>query len=188
MLKIDKLSLSYKNKKVINEASLDVDYGTIIGLLGANGSGKSTLLSAIAGVKKPDSGDVLLDDLSLRIRPGEYIAITGKTGCGKSTLMRIMRNYLAKYVPDYRETAGREEAAQAAKESFAGIFRYQEGHEPHFISFVRQPDGRFRFFNVTDGLEDSVMSMEDFAAGHLLRGTVIALTADENTRERKDAP
>ena len=34
------------------------------------------------------------------------------------TLMRIMRSYLAKYVPDYRETAGREEAAQAAKESF----------------------------------------------------------------------
>ena len=104
------------------------------------------------------------------------------------TLMRIMRNYLAKYVPDYRETAGREEAAQAAKESFAGIFRYQEGHEPHFISFVRRPDGKFRFFNVTDGMEDSVMSMEDFAAGHLLHGTVIALTADENTRERKDAP
>ena len=104
------------------------------------------------------------------------------------TLMRIMRNYLAKYVPDYRETAGREEAAQAAEESFAGIFRYQEGHEPHFISFVRRPDGQFRFCNVTDGLEDSVMSMEEFAAGHLLRGTVIALTADENTRERKDAP
>ena len=72
MLKIDKLSLSYKNKKVINEASLDVDYGTIIGLLGANGSGKSTLLSAIAGVKKPDSGDVLLDDLSLSQNPSAY--------------------------------------------------------------------------------------------------------------------
>ena len=94
--------------------------------------------------------------------------------------------------PTFRVTAGAPSAAsflaQAAKESFAGIFRYQEGHEPHFISFVRQPDGQFRFFNVTDGLEDSVMSMEDFAAGHLLRGTVIALTADENTRERKDAP
>ena len=72
MLKIDKLSLSYKNKKVINEAFLDVDYGTIIGLLGANGSGKSTLLSAIAGVKKPDSGDVLLDDLSLSQNPSAY--------------------------------------------------------------------------------------------------------------------
>ena len=104
------------------------------------------------------------------------------------TLMRVMREYLAKYVPDYRETVGREEAAQAAKDSIAGIFRYQEGHEPHFISFVRQPDGRFRFFNVADGLEDSVMSMEDFASGHLLRGTVIALTVHDKQSERKDAP
>ena len=95
------------------------------------------------------------------------------------TLMRVMREYLAKYVPAYRETVGREEAAQAAEDSVAGIFRYQEGREPHFISFVRQPDGRFRFFNVADGLEDSVMSMEDFASGHLFRGTVIALTVHE---------
>ena len=103
------------------------------------------------------------------------------------TLMRVMREYLAKYVPDYRETVGREEAAQAAKDSFAGILRYQEGHEPHFISYVRQPDGRFRFFNVADGLEDSVMSMEDFVAGHLLHGTVIALTVHDNRNERTDA-
>ena len=103
------------------------------------------------------------------------------------TLMRVMREYLAKYVPDYRETVGREEAAQAAKDSFAGIFRYQEGHEPHFISFVRQPDGRFRFFNVADGLEDSVMSMGDFAKEHLLHGTVIALTVHDNRNERTDA-
>lgn len=72
MLKIDKLSLSYKNKKVINEASFEVDYGSFIGLLGANGSGKSTILSAIAGVKKPDSGDISLDNLSLSGNPSEY--------------------------------------------------------------------------------------------------------------------
>ena len=72
MLKIDKLSLSYKNKNVIKKASLEIDYGSFIGLLGANGSGKSTLLSALAGVKKPDSGDVILDDLSLTGNTAEY--------------------------------------------------------------------------------------------------------------------
>ncbi len=95
------------------------------------------------------------------------------------TLMRIMREYLQRYLPGFRETAGREAAIDAASASTAGIFRYQEGHEPHFASFVRQDDGRFRFFNVTDGLEDSVMSMEDFAGGHLLRGRVIALTVEK---------
>ena len=68
-----------------------------------------------------------------------------------------------------------------------GVNSVALGHEPHFISFVRQPDGRFRFFNVADGLEDSVMSMEDFAEGHLLHGTVIALTVYDNRNERTDA-
>ena len=67
------------------------------------------------------------------------------------------------------------------RECDAGIIRYHEGHEPHFVSFVRQPGGQFRFFNVTDGLEDTVVSVDDFASGHLLRGTVIALTVKKNS-------
>lgn len=92
------------------------------------------------------------------------------------TLMRIMRVYLAKYIPDYVESDGREEAIAAAKECRAGIFRYQEGHEPHFVSFIRTEDGQFRFFNVADGLEDFCADMDLFAEEHLRRGTVIALT------------
>ena len=92
------------------------------------------------------------------------------------TLMRVMRGYLGKYVPGYRETAGREEALAAAGESLAGIFRYREGDVPHFICYLRQEDGQFRFFNVDDGLEDCVMPMERFGREHFLRGNVIALT------------
>ena len=102
------------------------------------------------------------------------------------TLMRVMRDYLGKYVPDYQETAGREEAIAAAKASAAGLFRYNEEREPHFICYVKQEDGNFRFFNVNDGLEDTVMSMEDFAEGHLLWGTVIALTVQNINQERKE--
>ena len=103
------------------------------------------------------------------------------------TLMRVMREYLAKYVPDYLETVGREEASAAAERSRAGIFRYSEGREPHFISYVRQPDGLFRFFNVADGLEDCEMSMEKFKEGHLQHGTVIVLSVEKLNTERTDA-
>ena len=92
------------------------------------------------------------------------------------TLMRVMRGYLGKYVPGYRETAGREEALAAAEESLAGIFRYREGDVPHFICYLRQEDGQFRFFNVDDNLDDCVMPMERFGREHFLRGNVIALT------------
>ena len=102
------------------------------------------------------------------------------------TLMRVMREYLTRYLPGYLETVGREDASEAAKRSLGGIFRYTEGREPHFVSFIRLEDGCFRFFNVTDGLEDCVMSMERFRDEHFLRGTVIALTIENYNQERKN--
>ncbi len=95
------------------------------------------------------------------------------------TLMRIMRAYLAKYVPGYEETHGREAAAAKAGKSAAGIFRYTEQGVPHFITFVRQPDGQYRFFNVNDDLIDSCLPMDQFAKEHFVRGSVIALTVGE---------
>ena len=92
------------------------------------------------------------------------------------TLMAVMRDYLRRCVPQIRETAGREAAVAAAAESAAGIFRYREGREPHFICFLRTEDRLFRFFNVTDGREDCRMSMEQFAAEHLLGGNVTVFT------------
>lgn len=94
------------------------------------------------------------------------------------TLMRMMRDYLSKYVPEYRETVGRDEAVAAMKHSTAGIIRYTEGREPHFISYIRMEDGLFRFFNVTDGREDYITDADHFAKEHFLHGTVIALTVD----------
>ena len=92
------------------------------------------------------------------------------------TLMAVMRDYLRRCVPQIQETAGREAAIAAAAESAAGIFRYREGREPHFICFLRTEDRLFRFFNVTDGREDCRMSMEQFAAEHLLGGNVTVFT------------
>lgn len=94
------------------------------------------------------------------------------------TLMNVMRAYLSRYVPQARETVGREEALNAAAASRAGIFRYREKREPHFVSYLRTEDGRFRFFNVADGLEDCRMTMEEFGRDHLCGGTVIVFTVE----------
>ena len=91
------------------------------------------------------------------------------------TLMCVMRKYLTKYVPECRETVGRQEALSAALKSRAGIFRYREGREPHFVSYIRTEDHQFRFFNMADGLEDCVMPMEQFVGEHCAPGAVIVL-------------
>src|SRR5689334_3364925 len=47
--------------RVLDDVSLDVARGSVLGLLGPNGSGKTTLLRIMAGVLTPLSGSVLLD-------------------------------------------------------------------------------------------------------------------------------
>ena len=54
---------SYGNKRVLNKVSLKVEKGEFFVILGPSGEGKSTLLRIIAGIEKPDSGQVLIDGI-----------------------------------------------------------------------------------------------------------------------------
>lgn len=91
------------------------------------------------------------------------------------TTMPVMRAYLKKYIPEMAEHTGREEARAAALDCRAGILRYTEADVPHFISFIRQEDGAYRFFNVNDGLEDYAASMEMFFETHVLPGCYVSV-------------
>lgn len=91
------------------------------------------------------------------------------------TPVRVLRRYLKRYTV-YRFTAGRKRALAAAKGSDAGVLRYWEGKEPHFISFIRAGEDAFRFFNVADGQEDICLSMETFFREHCHRGWVRVIT------------
>ena len=51
----------YKKRKVVNDVSLNVKQGEIVGLLGPNGAGKTTTFYMICGMIKPNEGDVELD-------------------------------------------------------------------------------------------------------------------------------
>ena len=62
MLKIKNLSSRYAKVKVLNEVSLEVKEGYILGLLGRNGAGKSTLLKSIMGLVEIVSGKISLDE------------------------------------------------------------------------------------------------------------------------------
>ncbi|MCH3909947.1 MAG: ABC transporter ATP-binding protein [Bacilli bacterium] len=59
MIEIKNVSKSYGKEMVISECSATVKDSSIAGLIGVNGSGKSTLLRLIAGVLRPNSGEIL---------------------------------------------------------------------------------------------------------------------------------
>ncbi len=92
------------------------------------------------------------------------------------TTMTVMRKYLDKYIGNYKEVHGREEAVRAAKQAKAGIFRYYEEGVPHFVAFARAGEGLYRFWNVNDNLWDFTDSLDHFAEQHFKNGAFIALT------------
>ncbi len=61
-LKSEKLVKIYKKRTVVNQASVEVSKGEIVGLLGPNGAGKTTTFYMIVGMIKPDGGKVFLDN------------------------------------------------------------------------------------------------------------------------------
>ena len=65
MLKIDKISSRYAQVQVLNDVSLEVRDGEVLGLLGRNGAGKSTLLKSIMGLVEVSSGSISMDDVIL---------------------------------------------------------------------------------------------------------------------------
>jgi iron complex transport system ATP-binding protein len=65
ILKLEDVSFAYDHDPVVKNLSLQVEAGEFIGVLGPNGSGKSTLLKLLAGILKPDSGNVRFRDKEL---------------------------------------------------------------------------------------------------------------------------
>ena len=72
-INIININKKYKNRKVLSNINLNISSGEIVGLVGDNGAGKSTLMKIIAGIVKPESGIVKLDELTFEKNRIEYL-------------------------------------------------------------------------------------------------------------------
>ena len=69
ILKANNLIKSYSGKSGVNDVSLNLKQGEIVGLLGPNGAGKTTSFYMIVGLIKPNSGSIYLDDKEITSFP-----------------------------------------------------------------------------------------------------------------------
>ncbi len=83
-LQVEHVSAGYRNRTVLDDLSLGVARGEIVGLLGPNGAGKSTLIRVISGTLRPLAGKVALDGEDLgRLAPAaraRRIAVVPQSG------------------------------------------------------------------------------------------------------------
>ncbi len=69
ILRTEKIVKKYRQRTVVNEVSVEVRQGEIVGLLGPNGAGKTTSFYIIVGLIKPFDGHVFLDDVDITEEP-----------------------------------------------------------------------------------------------------------------------
>ena len=79
---IKNVTVAYHGKVALHSASLQLNGGTICGLVGMNGAGKSTLFKALMGFVKPVTGHILINGLPIR---------------------RVQKNSMVAYVPQSEE-------------------------------------------------------------------------------------
>lgn len=67
---------SYGRKKVLSGVNISAKVGQCVGIVGTNGCGKSTLLNILAGLRKPDGGEIYLDGQCASGRGGRKLFIS----------------------------------------------------------------------------------------------------------------
>ena len=77
MLKITDLSVHYGRVRAVQNLSLEVDEGELVGLVGHNGAGKTTTLMTITGVLRPAGGSIVFDGRSIVGKSPDQILRTG---------------------------------------------------------------------------------------------------------------
>ncbi len=76
-LQTSEISKSYGGRKVVDDVSILVEQGEVVGLLGPNGAGKTTSFYMIVGLISPDSGRILLDETDITSLPMYHRARNG---------------------------------------------------------------------------------------------------------------
>lgn len=77
LLEVQGVSKSFAGLKALQDVSLEVEAGNIVGLIGPNGAGKTTLFNVIAGVMNPDEGRVIFDGTDITESPAHRVAHLG---------------------------------------------------------------------------------------------------------------
>ena len=79
MIKAENATKRFEDITAVDHICAEVQNGSVYGLIGSNGAGKSTTLKAVAGLVRPKSGEILLNDANLVGKSTDQIVSSGVT-------------------------------------------------------------------------------------------------------------
>ncbi len=101
MIEIQNVSKTYDSKvKAVDDLTLTVPEGEIVGFLGPNGAGKTTTLKILTGVLKPDAGAVRINGLDLGRRPLQAKRLIGYVPDNPDTFLRLKGTEYLNFMAD----------------------------------------------------------------------------------------
>ena len=106
LLEVREVSVSFGGLKILDNVSLSVPAGKIVGLIGPNGAGKTTVFNVISGFVKPDQGSILIDGQKHKMKPWKLPQLgIGRTlqGVGLFDSMTVLQNVITGGEVDRRD-------------------------------------------------------------------------------------
>lgn len=106
MIKLENVTKSFDDLKVLDGLSLEIPKGAAYGLLGTNGAGKSTLLRLLAGIYKPDGGSITVggqpvcDNAAVKQR---LLLVSDETSQFNNMTIKQMRKFYKTFYPTFSD-------------------------------------------------------------------------------------
>ena len=192
MIEVKECSKAFGTVKAVNKATLDVGVREVFGLVGSNGAGKSTLLRMMAGIIKPDEGEIQIDGMPVYENeeakklffyisddsyfPANYTAMD---------LVRFYRNFY----PQFRTRLFHELMEQFHLEENRRIATFSKGMKKQVLVIIGVCAAtKYLFCDETfDGL-DPVMrqAVKSLFASEIMNREFTPVIASHNLRELED--
>lgn len=192
MIEIKECSKSFGPIKAVNNATLDIGNREVFGLIGSNGAGKSTLLRMMAGIIKPDAGEILIDGMPVfeneeakssffYISDDAYFPANNTPG----DMVRFYRNFY----PAFQEALYQKLMKQFHLDEKRKISAYSKGMKKQLLVILGISAGtRYLYCDETfDGL-DPVMrqAVKSLFASEIMNREFTPVIASHNLRELED--
>ena len=158
---------SFGEKQILRDVSLDLHRGEVVALLGLSGVGKTTLFNVLAGVSRPDSGQVLLNGEDVTGKPGRISYMMQKDLLFEH--LRVLDNAALPLVWRGRKKSEARAEAQSYFELF-GLDGTQRQYPAQVSGGMRQRAALLRTYLASDGvalLDEPFSALDTITKGRM---------------------